>query len=88
MKKVFLFFALGLSLALFSCGNADEKKQDDGNVPPADTSKGVSSMVHDSLSKDAAAVVYVCPCGGCPEVKESKAGKCPKCQLELVEEKK
>jgi hypothetical protein len=87
MKKLFLFSALALSMALFSCGNSGEKKQDDGTVPAADTSKGVSASA-DSLSKDPAAVVYVCPCGGCPEIKESKPGKCSKCDLDLVEQKK
>jgi len=85
MKKVFLFSVLALSITLFGCGNSEEKKQDDGNIPPADTSKGVSAMTGDSLH---GATAYVCPCGGCPEVKESKAGKCPKCQMDLVEEKK
>ena len=74
-------------MALFSCSNSGEKKTEDGAVP-ADTSKGVSAAVNDSLSKDGAAMVYVCPCGGCPEIKESKPGKCSKCQLDLVEQKK
>ena len=83
-----LFSAFSLSMIMFSCGNSEEKKQDDGNTPVADTSKGVSAMSHDSLSKDSSAVVYVCPCGGCPEVRESKQGKCPKCEMDLVVEKK
>ena len=87
MKKVILLSAFALSMTLFSCGNSGEKKQDEG-MPKADTSKGVNAMTTDSLKKDEAALVYVCPCGGCPEVKESKPGKCPKCQLDLVEQKK
>ena len=88
MKKMFLFSTLALSMTMFSCGNSEEKKQDDGNTPVADTSKGVSAMSHDSLSNDPTSIVYICPCGGCPEVKESKEGKCPKCQMDLVQEKK
>ena len=87
MKNIFLLAALALSITFAGCGNSGEKKQDDG-AAPIDTSKGVSAMAHDSLSKDPAAMVYVCPCGGCPEVRESKPGKCPKCELDLVEEKK
>ena len=86
MRKLFLLSALALSVAFTGCGNSGEKKQDDGVAP--DTSKGVSAMAHDSLSKDATAVVYVCPCGGCPEIRESKPGNCSKCQMELAVEKK
>lgn len=87
MKKVFLLPAVICSIALFGCGNSNEKKQDDGAVPH-DTSHGVSAMANDSLHGEQASLVYVCPCGGCPEVKESKPGKCPKCDLDLVEQKK
>ena len=52
MKKMVLFSAFSLSMIMFSCGNSEEKKQDDGNTPVADTSKGVSAMSHDSLTKD------------------------------------
>ena len=91
MKKHFLFpitvGAIALSLTFFGCSNSGEKKQDDG-VAPKDTSKGVSATTQDSLHKDEASLVYVCPCGGCPEIRESKAGNCSKCGLELVVEKK
>lgn len=84
MRKVFLFAAIVFSTTLFSCGSATkEQNQHDGVV--ADTSKGVSAMSHDTLS---GALVYICPCGGCPEIKESKAGKCTKCEMDLVQEKK
>jgi len=83
MKKVFLLSVFAMSMALFSCGSAEEKPQHDGVV--ADTSNGVSASTNDSLNTGLA---YICPCGGCPEVKESKAGKCPKCEMDLVEEKK
>ncbi|MEW6467415.1 MAG: heavy metal-binding domain-containing protein [Bacteroidota bacterium] len=42
----------------------------------------------DAKSDTADQLVYICPCGGCPEVKESQPGKCPKCEMDLVEEKK
>ncbi|MBI4929799.1 MAG: hypothetical protein HY841_03480 [Bacteroidetes bacterium] len=87
MKTFFISVALIVSLLFYGCGNSGEKKQDDGAVPH-DTSNGVSAMLLDSLHTDQASLVYVCPCGGCPEVKESKQGNCPKCGLELVEEKK
>ena len=87
MKRILLSSAVILSMTLFSCSNSGETKTEDG-AAPADTSKGVSAMSHDSLSTDQAAMVYVCPCGGCPEIKESKPGKCSKCQLDLVEQKK
>lgn len=87
MKKLFLLSAIAISVTLFGCGNSTEKKQDDGAVP-ADTSKGVSAAAHDSLHTTEASLVYICPCGGCPEVKESKPGNCPKCDMELVVEKK
>ena len=90
MKKHFLFpvviGAVTLSFTFFGCGNSKEKKQEDGVKP--DTSKGVSAMVRDTLHKQESSLVYVCPCGGCPEVREAKAGNCPKCGLELVVEKK
>jgi hypothetical protein len=86
MKTLFLSSVITLSLIFFGCGNSAKQKQND-NVKP-DTSKGVSAMSHDSLNKNEAGLVYVCPCGGCPEVKESKPGNCPKCGLELKEEKK
>ena len=89
MKKLFLFpVAVGItisSMAFYGCGNAAEKKQDDGGVAPVDTSKGVSAMAHDSLH--GGDIVYICPCGGCPEVKESQSGNCSKCGMELVQEK-
>ena len=85
MKKLFLSAAVIASITLLSCGNSTEKKQDDGAVPH-DTSNGVSAMVHDTLQ--GASLAYVCPCGGCPEIKETKPGKCSKCGLDLVEQKK
>jgi hypothetical protein len=84
MKK---FFAFLLSIVFFGCGGSENKTRDDGGLP-VDTSKGVSVMTSDSLHKNNAELVYVCPCGGCPEVRESKPGNCPKCGIELVEEKK
>ena len=84
MKQTFLSFVIAASLFTFGCGNNSEKKNQE-DMLPADTSKGVSVMAHDSSNKD---VAYVCPCGGCPEVKESNPGKCPKCDMELVQKKK
>ncbi|MBI3502015.1 MAG: hypothetical protein HY063_09490 [Bacteroidetes bacterium] len=83
MKNLFLSAAVIFSFTLFSCGTTEEKKQNDAVKP--DTSKGVSAMKNDSAKSELA---YVCPCGGCPEVKEAKPGNCPKCGLELVKEKK
>ena len=79
--SIFLALVIIASLAVIGCGNDAENKNQEA-MPPADTSKGISVMAHDSTNKD---VAYVCPCGGCPEVKESKPGKCPKCDLELVQ---
>ena len=88
MKKHFLFpVAIVISLTFFSCRNSKEENQNDG-VVPKDTSKGVSAMVHDSIHTNEASLVYICPCGGCPEVRESKPGNCPKCGIELAKEKK
>lgn len=91
MKKYFLFPVIGgaviLSLIFSACGNSKEKKQDDGAVPK-DTSKGISAMVPDTIKTADASLVYICPCGGCPEVRESKPGNCPKCGIELAVEKK
>lgn len=84
MKNVFLFSALALSVALFSCGSSEEQKHEEV-MPAADTSKGVSAATTDSAKGDLA---YICPCGGCPEIRESKPGKCTKCEMDLVEEKK
>ena len=84
MKKLLLHIAIITSLSFFGCGNSEEKKQDDGAVPH-DTSHGVSAMANDSLHGELA---YICPCGGCPEIRESKPGKCSKCEMDLVEEKK
>lgn len=73
MKERFLTALLIVScIAINGCGNMNEKKQQDTVIP--DTSS--------------IAIAYVCPCSGCPEVRESKPGKCPKCEMELVEEKK
>ncbi len=83
MKKIYLSAAVIFSITLFSCGNGEQKKQNDSVKP--DTSKGVSAMKNDSTGNETA---YVCPCGGCPEVKEKNPGNCPKCGLELVKEKK
>ena len=83
MKNFFLPAVIASSLFLFGCGNAEEKNQE--SMPPADTSKGVSAMTHDSTGKELA---YICPCGGCPEIRESKPGNCSKCEMELVQEKK
>lgn len=83
MKKLLLSIAIIPSLFFFGCGNPKEKKNQD--AVPHDTSDGVSAMNHDSLHGELA---YICPCGGCPDVKESKPGKCPKCEMDLVEEKK
>ena len=87
MKKLLLSVAVIASISLFGCGNSGEKKQDDGAIPH-DTTHGVSAQDTSSLKTDAAALAYVCPCGGCPDVKESKPGNCPKCGLDLVQEKK
>ena len=86
MKKLFLSLTVIASVSLFSCGTPADKKQDDGAVPH-DTSKGISAQ-DTSMKTNGASLAYVCPCGGCPEVKESKPGKCPKCDLDLVEQKK
>lgn len=83
MKKLTVYITIIASIFFFGCGNSDEKKND--VLPDADTSKGVSAMANDSVHGDLA---YICPCGGCPDVKESKPGKCPKCEMDLVEEKK
>ncbi len=83
MKKLLLLSAIICSLFLFSCGNASEKKTDDGAIP-ADTSNGVSVMNEGKSSSD---VGYICPCGGCPEIRETAPGKCSKCEMDLVEEK-
>lgn len=83
MKKVFVSFVVASSLLIFGCGNSGEKKQDDGAVPH-DTTHGVSA----SVTGDGSAAAYICPCGGCPDVRESQPGKCPKCEMDLVEEKK
>lgn len=84
MKKVLLFSAFTLSMTLFSCGGSTDQKYDE-TMPAADTSHGVSASAPDSLN---GATVYICPCGGCPEIRESKAGKCSKCEMDLVAEKK
>ena len=84
MKKFFLPVMFACSIVLFSCGNAEQKKQDDGAVPQ-DTSKGVSAY-HDSMQEGS--IAYVCPCGGCPEVRKKDPGNCPKCGIEMVQEKK
>ncbi len=84
MKKLFYVPVFALSLTLFACGASEEKKHDEV-MPSADTSKGVSAMNADSSNGDLA---YICPCGGCPEIRESKPGKCSKCEMDLVEEKK
>ena len=81
MKKLLLPVAIIASLCFPNCGNSVEKKHD--VMPDADTSKGVSAMVNDSVH-----LAYICPCGGCSDVKESKPGKCPKCEMDLVAEKK
>lgn len=83
MKKSLLSAAIISSVYFSGCGNSEEKKNE--AMPAPDTSKGVSASVSDSSHADLA---YICPCGGCPEVKESKPGKCPKCDMELVAEKK
>ena len=87
MKKFVFSFVIISSVILSGCGNSGEKKQDDGAIPH-DTTHGVSAQDTSSLKTDAAALAYICPCGGCPDVKESKPGKCPKCDMELVQEKK
>ena len=84
MKKVFLSTVIAASILFYGCGSSEEKKHEEV-MPAADTSQGVSAMAHDSTHGELA---YVCPCGGCPEVKEAKPGKCPKCEMELVEQKK
>ena len=87
MKKLFFFSALIFSLATIGCSSSStEQKQNDAVAP--DTTKGASVMTHDSIKTDQASLAYICPCGGCPEVKEPKAGKCPKCGIDLVQEKK
>lgn len=84
MKKAFLFSAVIFLITLFACGSSADQKHEE-TMPTADTSHGVSASAHDSLSGYA---VYICPCGGCPEIREPKAGKCSKCEMDLVAEKK
>lgn len=87
MKKILLPVAFTASLFLFACGNSTEHKHEEV-MPVADTSNGVSVMTTDSIHGDQASLTYICPCGGCPEVRESNPGKCPKCEMDLVKEKK
>lgn len=84
MKKVLLTFAVVSSVMLFACGSAEEKKHEEV-MPAADTSQGVSAMTQDSAHGELA---YICPCGGCPEIRETQPGKCSKCEMDLVAEKK
>lgn len=72
MKRIFFGSLFVFAVALAACGGAEEKKQMDSVAP--DSSKGE--------------LAYICPCGRCPEVREKAAGKCPKCEMDLVEEKK
>ncbi|MEK6615239.1 MAG: heavy metal-binding domain-containing protein [Bacteroidota bacterium] len=84
MKNLLKLSAVALSISFaFACSNSKENINE--AMPPSDTSNGVSAMVHDTLHGE---IAYICPCGGCPEIRESKPGKCSKCELELVEEKK
>lgn len=83
MKKVIVSFCILSTVAFFGCGSSEEKGKE--VMPAADTSKGVSAMAHDSSGTELA---YICPCGGCPEIRESKPGNCSKCEMELVQEKK
>lgn len=70
--KKIIIASFTFCVAISGCGNTKEEKQHD-------------TITHDTSSS---ALAYVCPCSGCPEVKESKPGKCPKCEMDLVEEKK
>ena len=83
MSKFYLTLFLASFFMFSSCGNSETKKNEEA-VPATDTSKGISVMKSDSLNSNLA---YVCPCGGCPEIKESKPGKCSKCGIELEQEK-
>ncbi len=81
MRKLILSAAVIAAITFSGCGNAEEKHEHHDGVP-ADTTGGVSVMKSDATQGDLA---YICPCGGCPEI---KPGKCSKCQMDLVEEKK
>ena len=87
MKKILFAAIFTVSVFLVACGSSNEHKSEE-SVPLTDTSNSVSVMSTDSINGDQAGLTYICPCGGCPEVKVSHPGKCPKCEMDLVEEKK
>lgn len=78
MKKLIFSMFLTASMLFAACGNSakEEPKQEAAPVLTSDSS-GVQ-----------AEAAWICPCGGCPEVREKAAGKCPKCEMDLVQEKK
>lgn len=84
MKQLFFSVLCALFFVIASCGHSQEPKQKDSVSP--DTGQA-SVMATDSLGKEQAAV-YICPCGGCPEIRESHLGLCSKCGIDLVVEKK
>jgi hypothetical protein len=72
MKNFFLSVILAVAL-LAGCKSSTNNEQ----AKSTDT-------VQDSTQ---IAGVYICPCGGCPEIRESKPGNCSKCEMPLVPEK-
>jgi len=56
------------------------------NQPASESNANEKTELPDATPEHIAAGedVYICPCGGCPEVQKKAGGECPKCGMELV----
>ena len=74
MKNFILVFVVGSLFLAASCGSTQEEKKE---LPVA---KKEADAAYIASGGD----VYICPCGGCPEIKMAEGGACPKCKMDLV----
>ena len=75
-KNILVVSAVTCSLVFISCGNGETKKEEQ-TLPPAEIKKD---------SAQAQASAYICPMN-CENGKSDKPGKCPDCEMDMVEKK-
>jgi len=85
MKKSIIYSATVVALILSSCNNST-KKVEQTNSTDSSKVQSVNASNFDTSKLKSGESFYQCPMN--PEVISDKTGKCPKCEMDLMEIKK